>query len=65
MSPLELATLIKESRARLGLTQVQLAEQVGLSEFTISRLERHPEHMKMQTVLKVFSALGLKVVADE
>lgn len=65
MSPLDLAALIKDARTRLGLTQIQLAEQVGLSVFAISRVERHPEHVKVQTVLKVFSALGLKVVADE
>ena len=48
-------------RKRLGLTQVELGELVGIDSNTISRYERGELNATNNTTLKIASALGIKV----
>ena len=37
---MEIGTLVREKRERVGLTQVQLARRAGISQSTVSAVER-------------------------
>lgn len=58
----ELARLVIQHRAALGLTQEQLARRIGTSHTAISRLEsgRHPT--SVTTLQRVAAALELRLV---
>jgi DNA-binding XRE family transcriptional regulator len=56
-----LSAAIKQLREERNLTQQQLSELVGVQKSQISRLERDASSVKMQTVLKVFTALKATV----
>ena len=51
---------IKIVRQRSGLTQDQLAEQVGLSPKYISGIERGVENPTMDTLLRLAKVLGVE-----
>ncbi len=60
-SPRELGILIKNQRKKLGLTQKEIGNLVGLKQKTISAIENNPEHTKLNTLFKVLSALETEV----
>ncbi len=47
------------ARKRLGLTQVEVAEQAGLSGRTYADIERGSVNMRMETFLRICNALGV------
>lgn len=51
------AELIKDTRVKLGITQLELAARSGVSEITISNLENQKSRGRKQTWLKLFDAL--------
>ena len=50
---------IKELRKRAGLSQLQLAGQVGLSQSDISRIERGQRSMTVPQLILFAQALGV------
>jgi ribosome-binding protein aMBF1 (putative translation factor) len=58
---LSFADAVREARARVGWSQVELAVQSGLSEFTIVRLESGRVWPDLHTVGRLSGALGLDV----
>ena len=60
----ELATL-REIRKRQGITQVELAEELGIAQEGVSRLERRNDTL-VSTLRKTVEAMGgeLRLVAD-
>ena len=52
---------IKQARQERKLTQSQLGELVGVQKAQISRLEHSITNARLETILKVFDALGAKV----
>ncbi len=52
---------LRELRAERNLSQVQLAELLGVEQPTISRLERHAGNMLLRTLNSVIQALGGKL----
>lgn len=46
-------------RKKLGLTQNELAEQAGLSNRTYADIERGSVNMKVETILRICSALRI------
>ncbi|MCE0724192.1 helix-turn-helix domain-containing protein [Legionella resiliens] len=58
-SSLELALLIKNQRKKLKLSQAEVAALVGLKQKTISAIENNPENMRLSTLFRILSALGL------
>lgn len=57
-----------EARKRLGLTQLEVAEQAGLSGRTYADIERGTVNMRMETFLKICNALSVTpdaILTDE
>lgn len=57
-----LGELIRNKRKEKGLTQSQLADLIHTKKQAISRLERHPQDMKISTLFKVSKALGTTLI---
>jgi HTH-type transcriptional regulator / antitoxin HipB len=58
----QLATVLRNRRKLLGITQKTAAEKVGLLPKTISLLENEPERCTIESLMKYFSALDLDLV---
>ena len=56
-----LGRAIKDVRLERNLTQEQLGELVGVQKAQISKLENSLTNARLETILKVFSALGVRV----
>jgi DNA-binding XRE family transcriptional regulator len=52
---------IKQARQERNLTQEQLGELVGVQKAQISKIENSMKNARLETILKVFDALGAKV----
>lgn len=52
---------IKELRKKSGLTQQQLAERAGLTQVSISRIERGL-NAQIGTLISIFNALGASLL---
>ena len=53
--------VVKQARQELNLTQEQLGEMVGVQKAQISKIENSVKNARLETILKVFNALGAKV----
>ena len=53
--------LLREQRLRAGLTQKELAEQVGTRAETISRIERGNSNVSLSSIFMIFAGMGKKV----
>lgn len=60
-SATELSILIKNQRKKMKLSQTEVGELVGLKQKTISAIENTPENVKLSTVFRVISAMGLEM----
>lgn len=58
--PENIGQLIKAARKRAGLTQVQLAERLDVTQGAIYQYEQSVD-MQLSTVTKIAEALGLPV----
>ena len=56
-----LGQAIKQARLDQNLTQEQLGELVGVQKAQISKIENSVKNARLETLLKVFDALGAKV----
>lgn len=56
-----LGQAIKQARLEQNLTQKQLGELVGVQKAQISKIENSVKNARLETLLKVFDALGAKV----
>jgi len=56
-----LGQAIKEAKKEGHLTQEQLGELVGVQKAQISKIENSVKNARLETILKVFEALGAKV----
>lgn len=52
---------IREARMKRNLTQEELGKLVGVKRAQISKLENSLKDARLQTITKVFHALGIKV----
>jgi HTH-type transcriptional regulator / antitoxin HipB len=57
----ELGNYIRTHRKMSGLTQVQLAEMVGVGKSVIYDLEKGKETVRLSTLIKILSGLNIKV----
>lgn len=53
-----LAEQLKAERIKAGLTQVQLAERIGVGRSTIANIERGNSRVSFETMLRAFHGLG-------
>jgi len=56
-----LGQAIKQARQELNLTQEQLGEMVGVQKAQISKIENSAKSARLETILKVFEAMGAEV----
>jgi transcriptional regulator with XRE-family HTH domain len=57
-----LGEAIKQARQERHLTQQQLGDLVGVQKAQISKIENSVKNARLETILKVFDALGAKVI---
>ena len=60
-SPKELALQVVSQRKKLKLSQVEVANLVGLKQKTISAFENKPEGTKLETAFLILSAVNLDI----
>ena len=56
-----LGQAIKQARQERNLTQEELGKLVGVQKAQISKIENSVKNARLETILKVFDALGAKV----
>ena len=59
--PWWMGKVLKQARVRRKLTQVELAEKMGVHKITISRLERGDRQPSMRMLQRLAKALGVPV----
>lgn len=57
----DLAAMSINQRKKLGLTQIEVADRVGLTQKTISAFENRPESVMLATALLILSSLELEL----
>ncbi len=57
----ELGNYIRTLRKKSGLTQIQLAEMVGVGKSVIFDLEKGKQTVQLSTLVKILSGLNIKV----
>lgn len=57
-----LGKAIKEARKKQNLTQEELGALVGVKKAQISKIENNTTDARFTTILKVFEALGARVI---
>ena len=50
---------LKELRIEAGLTQIELAEQIGCTQSELSRIEKGQRTLKVDRLLRLAKALGV------
>lgn len=61
-SPDQLGTILQRQRILRGLTQKQLASQLGMRQATISQLEGGLPGARLSTLMDVLAALDLELL---
>jgi DNA-binding XRE family transcriptional regulator len=56
-----LGSAIRNIRKEQNLSQAELGEKLGISKYQISRIEKDTTTVNVQTLLKVFGALGREI----
>lgn len=59
-----LAELIRTRRRETGMSQEMLSSLTGIPQPNLSKIERGAEGAKLDTYLRIFSALGIDLVAE-
>lgn len=58
---LSIGLQLANHRKRKGLTQAQVAKQIGTSTPQLSRTERRPENVNMRTLMRYAYAVGMDI----
>lgn len=53
--------LARQTRIERGWTQAELAQRIGVGQWRISDMERHPEHVTLDHVFLLAQALDLDI----
>ncbi len=59
-----LGKLVQFHRKRSGLNRVKLADLAGIGKTAVFDIEHGKETVKLKTILKILSALNIKLSAD-
>lgn len=60
--PSQLGVLLKAARKESGISQVKLAERLGISQSRMSHIELNPGSVSLEQLLALFSVLGLEIL---
>jgi HTH-type transcriptional regulator / antitoxin HipB len=61
-TPDQLIPVFSAFRKRRGLSQAELARLMGVSQQTVSQLERNPDKATMERLLRAFAAMDVEIV---
>jgi HTH-type transcriptional regulator/antitoxin HipB len=61
LTPLQAGHILQSARKAAGLSQAQLAAQVGLGQSRLSKLEQAPGALTLDQLLALCGALGLEL----
>lgn len=59
-----LADALQQVRKQQGQTQQTIGELAGTKQSTVSTFETSPEHVRIETLFKLLSALNLELVLE-
>lgn len=62
LTPQQLATHLRALRKAQNLTQAELAQRLGLSQSRLGKIERHPETVSVEQLIRTLSLLGARLV---
>jgi len=60
--PSQLGVLLKAARKDAGISQVKLAERLGISQSRMSHMELNPGSVSLEQLLALFGVLGLEML---
>ena len=60
-TPEQLAAFIQNYRKQSKLSQMQIADLVGLRQSTVSAFENQPETIKLDTLFRILAATELEI----
>jgi HTH-type transcriptional regulator/antitoxin HipB len=63
-SPLALGRALRDARRRRRLTQQQLADLAGVTQPTVSNVERGVSRVSLTTLLRILAALRLELTVQ-
>jgi HTH-type transcriptional regulator/antitoxin HipB len=63
--PAQLSQHLRSLRKALGLSQVQLAQRIGVTQSRIADLEKNASSISLDHLHKVLAALGVELVLRE
>ena len=63
-SPLALGRALRDARRRKRLTQQQLADLAGVTQATVSNVERGVSRVSLTTLLRILAALKLELTVQ-
>lgn len=62
LSPASLGRALRDARLARGLTQGQLSQRAGVSQPTISSVERGASNVSLDTLLRLVATLRLEIL---
>ena len=62
LTPRQLAAHLRALRKARNLTQAELALRLGLSQSRLGKIERHPETVSLEQLIKTLNLLGARLV---
>jgi HTH-type transcriptional regulator/antitoxin HipB len=62
LTPQQLASHLRALRKARNLTQAELALRIGVTQSRIGKIERHPETVSLEQLLKTLNLLGARLV---
>jgi transcriptional regulator with XRE-family HTH domain len=62
LSPAALGRTLRDARLERGLTQSDLAQRSGLTQATVSSIERGQSNVSLDTLLRLVATLRLELV---
>lgn len=57
-SNFKLGVLLREAREKSGLTQKEIAQQIGTIESIVSKIENHADEVRLSLIKKYAEAIG-------
>jgi len=60
-SPADLAQYYRDQRKKLGVSQVSVADEIGVRQDTVSKFELKPDNVRLETLFRLLSALDMEV----
>lgn len=57
----KLGILLRQAREKAGLTQEEIAQQIGTPASTVSKIENHTEDVRLALIWRYAEALGKNV----